>query len=146
MLDPKSDKHKREESNYQDNSIQDLFKDELKGNVSQRFDKLAQKSQANIRQTFGRVIDLSNADIGDDQEQKQVVQSEKPDEPNLSDKTQSFVKNATHLDRVETNPIDDVEKLLAEIGESSGLGGNGEKDGEDELENDGNLTRLVEKF
>ena len=60
----------------------------------------------------------------------------------MSDNTRENVKRSQNLDQVETNPVDDVERLLQEI-RTEGI--SGEKDKEDDTE-DGNMTRLVDKI
>ena len=60
----------------------------------------------------------------------------------MSDNTRENVKRSQNLDQVETNPVDDVERLLQEI-RTDGI--SGEKDKEDDTE-DGNMTRLVDKI
>jgi len=61
---------------------------------------------------------------------------------NMSDNTASMVKAKGHLDKHQVNPYDDVERLLQEIEKKSAM-----SDGEgEELQNEGNLTRLVDKM
>ena len=63
-----------------------------------------------------------------------------------------MVKQSAHLEQVETNAIDDVERLLQEIqGETqaangSAAGNTNSKDKADDDEYDGNLTRLADKI
>ena len=55
-----------------------------------------------------------------------------------------MAKRPAHLDKIETNPIDDVEQLLKEIEDENSA--RDKDDGEDDSENEGNLTRLVDKI
>ena len=94
------------------------------------------------------MIDLSNFTNEDDDENAPktgMVQSAKQEENNLSQNTQSQVQRPVHLEQQATNPIDDVERLLQEIGDSPR--GSARDKGEDgEGENEGDLTRLVDKI
>ena len=91
------------------------------------------------------MIDLSNIEDENDVQQKQVVQSAKQEEPNMSDNTASGMKAETNLDKIDINPIDDMERLMQEI-EDQTQGESPNARPEDDLENEGNITRLVDKI
>ena len=62
----------------------------------------------------------------------------------MSDHTKSMIKENANVEKHETNPIDEVDRLLKEIeGQSEEAK---QKEQEDNLEEDGDLTRLVEKL
>ena len=85
------------------------------------------------------MIDLSQDQLVEDGEKQ--VQSAQQDNLNMSDNLTENNKKANHnLDQVETNPIDDVEQLLKQIEEQE------RQPVDDELENEGNLTRLVDRI
>lgn len=52
------------------------------------------------------------------------------------------MKQMGHFDRKVTNPIDDMERLLKEFDNKS----KGEAAKQDDEENEGNVTRLVDKI
>lgn len=85
------------------------------------------------------MIDLTNESMGASADHKQVVQSAKPEENNMSgENTLSMVKAKGNLEKHEVNPIDDLERVLQEFEKKS-------SDEEGDLQNEGNLTRLVDK-
>ena len=84
------------------------------------------------------MIDLTNESMGASDNHKQVVQSAKPEENNMSENTLSMVKAKGALEKHEVNPIDDLERVLQEFEKKS-------SDEEGDLQNEGNLTRLVDK-
>ena len=58
------------------------------------------------------MIDLTNESMGASDNHKQVIQSAKPEENNMSENTLSMVKAKGNLEKQEVNVIDDLEKIM----------------------------------
>lgn len=90
------------------------------------------------------MLDLSNIEDG---EEFKHAKSAKPDESDSVSANTAQMKQMAHgFERKTTNPIDDMERLLKEFdNKSKAAAEEGKQEDEDE-ENDGNLTRLVDKI